>query len=150
MPDQKNSISTRKLALSQKLEHEDHIEGACRPTFYMSADLLAALESQCAIEGNKKRSPFLTELLNLLLISPTGQRLREQAKTHHRTLVNELESNLILFNEHLPTERIKELAEKSQRHPDQMLVRLVLLGLKIYERSLARMEADIESSQEIL
>ena len=148
MPDPKQITS--QLPLSRKLEQEDHIEVACRPTFYMSADLLAALESQCAIEGDKKRSPFLAELLNLLLISPLGQQLREQAKTHHRTLVNELESNLVLFNEHLPTERIKELAEKSQRHPDQMLVRLVLLGLKIYERSIARMEADIEASREIL
>jgi hypothetical protein len=148
MPDKKHSTS--KSLLSQKLEQEEQIEGACRPTFYMSADLLAVIESQCVIEGNKKRSPFLTELLNLLLISPTGQQLREQAKTHRRTLARELESNLILFNEHLPTERIKELAEKSQRHPDQMLVRLVLLGLKVYERSIAHMEADIEASKEIL
>lgn len=148
MPDQKQRTS--KSPLSQNRKQEDPIEGACRPTFYMSADLLTALEAQCAIEGDKKRSPFLTELLNLLLMSPTGEQLREQAKTHHRPLVKELESNLILFNEHLPTERIKELAEQSQRYPEQMLVRLVLLGLKIYERSIARLEADIEASQEIL
>jgi hypothetical protein len=148
MPDRKQRTS--QSPLSQNRKQEDPIEGACRPTFYMSADLLTELESQCAIEGDKKRSPFLTELLHLLLMSPAGQQLREQAKTYHRPLVSELESNLILFNEHLPTQRIKELAEKSQRHPDQMLVRLVLLGLKIYERSIARMEAEIEANREIL
>lgn len=148
MPVQKQTIDA--APPNQKLEHEDHVEGACRPTFYMHADLLAALEAQCAIEGDKKRSPFLAELLSLLLTSPMGQELREQAKVHRRTLVYELERNLILFNEHLPTERIKELAEQSQRHPDQMLVRLVLIGLKVYERSIARMETEIETSKELL
>lgn len=125
-------------------------EGGCRPTFYMSAELLAAIEAQCATEGSKKRSPFLAEIMELLLTSPTGQQLRESAQKHRRPLVHELEANLILFNEHIPTERIAELAEASQRHPDQMLVRLVLLGLRVYERAMARMEAEIEGGQELV
>jgi hypothetical protein len=133
----------------QPPEPEHHIEGACRPTFYMSADLLAALEAQCAVEGDKKRSPFLAELLTLLLMSPIGQQLREQSNAHQQPLVHELEQNLILFNSRLPTERIKELAEESQRQPDQMLVRLVLLGLQVYERSVARMKIDIETSEDL-
>ena len=140
---------TDKPQESQPLERDDAQEGACRPTFYMSTDLLAAIEAQCTIEGDKKRSPFLSELLSLLLLSPIGQHLRENAKKSRRSLVHELESNLILFNEHIPTERIVELAEASQRHPDQMLVRLVLLGLRVYERAIARMEAEIEGSKEI-
>jgi hypothetical protein len=114
----------------------------------MSADLLAAIEEQCAAEGDKKRSPFLAELLSLLLTSEIGKNLREQARAHRRSLAHELECNLILFSEHLPAERIRELATASQRHPDQMLIRLVLLGLRVYERAIARMEADIESSKE--
>jgi hypothetical protein len=125
---------------------EESSEGGCRPTFYMSTELLAAIEAQCASEGGKKRSPFLAEIMELLLTSPTGKALRESAQKHNRSLTSELEANLLLFNEHIPTERIAELAEASQRHPDQMLVRLVLLGLRVYERSLARMETEIEKS----
>ncbi|PSR19316.1 hypothetical protein C8255_02850 [filamentous cyanobacterium CCP3] len=110
----------------------------------MSTELMEAIEAQCAIEGNRKRSPFIAEILELLLTSEAGQILRESAQKHRRPLVHELEANLILFHEHVPTERIMELAEASQRNPDQMLVRLVLLGLRIYERAIALMEADIE------
>jgi hypothetical protein len=127
---------------------DEHPEGACRPTFYMSTDLLAAIEAQSVAE-DKKRSPFVAEVLEFLLTSPTGEQLRENAQKHRRSLVHELESNLVLFNEHIPTARIVELAEASQRHPDQMLVRLILLGLRVYERAIARMEADIQGSNEL-
>jgi len=116
----------------------------------MSSELLSAIEAQCDTEGNKKRSPFLAEIMELLLLSPMGEQLRASAKKHRRPLVHELEANLILFNEHLPTERIAELAEASQRNPDQMLVRLVLLGLRVYERAVARMESEIDGGQELV
>jgi hypothetical protein len=131
-----------------KSGQDEHPEGACRPTFYMSTELLAAIEAQCAVE-DKKRSPFVAEVLEFLLTSPIGEQLRENAQKHRRSLVHELESNLVLFDEHIPTARIVELAEASQRHPDQMLVRLILLGLRVYERAIARMEADIEGSNEL-
>jgi hypothetical protein len=115
----------------------------CRPTFYMSTELLAAIDAQCAQDGGKKRSPFLAELMELLLTSPMGEQLRENATKNKRSLAHELEANLVLFNEHIPTAEIAELAEASQRNPDQMLVRLVLLGLRVYRNSLARMEEDI-------
>lgn len=134
---------------SSKPDPDEPVEGGCRPTFYMSAELLAAIEEQCAVEGNKKRSPLVAELLDLLLTSPMGQQLRTNADKHRRNLVHELEANLILFNPHLPMERIQQLAEGSQRNADQMLVRLVLLGLRVYEQSLARLESDIEGSSEL-
>ena len=126
----------------------DASEGGCRPTFYMTAELLEAIEAQCAVEGNRKRSPFLAEIMELLLTSDVGQHLREGAQKHHRPLVHELEANLLLFNEHIPTERIVELAEASQRNPDQMLVRLILLGLRVYEKAVSRMEAEIDGGSE--
>ena len=135
--------------LSRTSGQDNASEVASRPTFYMNADLLEALEDQCAAEGNKKRSPFLSELLMVLLTSPMGQHLRENAQKHRRSLAHELECNLILFNEHIPTEEIEELAQASQRLPDQMLVRLALLGLRVYRRAVARMEADIEASREL-
>jgi hypothetical protein len=122
------------------------IDSGCRPTFYMSTELLAAIDAQCAQEGGKKRSPFLAELMELLLTSPMGEQMRENAAKHKRSLAHELEANLVLFNEHIPTAEIAELAEASQRNPDQMLVRLLLLGLRVYRNSLARMEEDISGS----
>ena len=134
----------------QNPEQNGPTDNACRPTFYMDAELLAAFEAQCKAEGDRKRSPFLSELLTLLLTSPTGQELRELAKQNRRGLAHELESQLILFNKSVPKERIAELAEASQRNPDQMLVRLLLLGLQVYERSIERMNEDIQNSQGIL
>ncbi|MBE9136941.1 hypothetical protein IQ254_06955 [Nodosilinea sp. LEGE 07088] len=136
-----------KSSVPQDKSPSDSSDVGCRPTFYMTAELLEALEAQCAVEGNRKRSPFLAEILELLLTSDVGQTLRESAQKHRRPLLHELEANLILFNEHIPTERIVELAEASQRNPDQMLVRLVLLGLRIYERAVSLMESDIEGRQ---
>lgn len=139
-----------KSPVPQDKSHSDASEGGCRPTFYMTADLLEAIEAQCAAEGNRKRSPFLAEIMELLLTSDMGQQLREGAQKHRRPLVHELEANLILFNEHIPTERIVELAEASQRNPDQMLVRLVLLGLRVYEKAISRMEAEIDGGPEVV
>jgi hypothetical protein len=129
-------------------ELEEQIEGVCRTTIFMTTNLLEAIDAQCAAE-DKKRSPFVAEILELVLMSSTGIGLCENAAKHERSLVNELRQNLLLFNDRMPTERIEELAEESQRYPDQMLLRLALIGLKIYERSMARMNAEIESANEI-
>ena len=139
-----------KSPVPQDKSPSDAPEGGCRPTFYMTAELLEAIEAQCAVEGNRKRSPFLAEIMELLLTSDVGQQLREGAQKHRRPLIHELEANLVLFNEHIPTERIVELAEASQRNPDQMLVRLVLLGLRVYEKAISRMEAEIEGGPEVV
>ena len=109
----------------------------------MSTELLAAIDAQRAQDRGKKRSPFLVELMELLPTGPIGERLRENAEKNRRSLAHELEANLILFNDHVPTAEVAELAEASQRNPDQMLVRLVLLGLRVYKNSIARMESVI-------
>lgn len=134
---------------SSKSKNSDASDGGTRPTFYMSTDLLAAIDAQCAEDG-KKRSPFLAELMELLLTSPMGEQLRANAEQNHRSLAHELEANLVLFNEHIPTAEIEELAEASQRNPDQMLVRLVLLGLRVYKNSIARMEAEIQDGNDLV
>ena len=132
----------------QRAKKGESADSGCRPTFYMSTELLAAIDAQCAQDGGKKRSPFLVELMELLLTSPIGEQLRENAEQNRRSLAHELEANLILFNDHVPTAEVAELAAASQRNPDQMLVRLVLLGLRVYKNSIARMEAEIEGSSE--
>lgn len=108
----------------------------CRPTFYMSAELLAAIDEQCAAEGNKKRSPLLSEILQVVLTSEMGQELRSQAATNQHSLAEELKRNLILFNPAIPLEQIRSLAASSHRHPDQMLIHLILLGLQTYQARL--------------
>jgi hypothetical protein len=132
----------------QKSKKGEAADSGCRPTFYMSAELLAAIDAQCAQDGGKKRSPFLAELMELLLTSPIGEQLRENAAKNRRSLAHELEANLVIFNDHIPTAEIAELAEASQRNPEQMLVRLVLLGLRVYKNSIARMEEEISGSTE--
>ncbi|MEO0769948.1 MAG: hypothetical protein AAFY72_11035 [Cyanobacteria bacterium J06649_4] len=139
----------------QKLKRGESDDGkptdsGCRPTFYMSTELLAAIDAQCAQDGGKKRSPFLAELMELLLTGPMGEQLRENAAKNRRSLARELEANLVLFNEHIPTAEIEELAEASQRNPDQMLVRLVLLGLRVYRNSIAVMEAEIQDGNALI
>ena len=124
-------------------------DGGCRPTFYMSTELLAAIDAQCEQDG-KKRSPFLAELMELLLTSPMGEQLRINAEQNRRSLAHELEANLVLYSEHIPTAEIEELAAASQRNPDQMLVRLILLGLRVYRNSIARMEAEIQDGNDLV
>jgi hypothetical protein len=129
-------------------ESVEQIDGVCRTTLFMTTNLLEAIDAQCAVE-DKKRSPFVAEILELILMSPTGIGLCENAAKNERSLVNELRQNLLLFNDRMPTEMIQQLADESQRYPDQMLLRLALIGLKIYERSMARMNAEIEAANEI-
>lgn len=133
----------------KKSKRGEPSDGGCRPTFYMSTELLAAIDEQCAQDG-KKRSPFLAELMEQLLTSPEGKQLRANAEQNRRSLAHELEANLVLFNEHVPTAEIEELAEASQRNPDQMLVRLLLLGLRVYRNSVARMEAEIQDGNDLV
>jgi hypothetical protein len=144
MVDQENR--TRKKP-SQPAQPEDSADAASRPTFYMSTEIVEAIEAQAEAEG-MKRSPFVAELLEFLLLSPTGIQLRESAQKRRRRLMHELEFNLTLFNEYIPTQKIVELAKASQRDPDQMLVYIVLMGLRVYERSLSRIDAEIEASSE--
>lgn len=107
---------------------------SCRPTFYMTTELLTAIDEQCATEGNKKRSPLLSEILQVALTSEIGQSLRVQALENQHSLAEELKRNLILFNPAIPIEQIRSLAAQSQRHPDQMVIHLILLGLHTYQQ----------------
>lgn len=103
-----------------------------RPTFYMNNQLLKAIE-QVAEQEHASRSSFIASLLNFLLLSPLGQQLKENARLSNRTLVQELEQSLSLFQEQLPLADISQMAAASQRSPTQMLMYLVLLGLQSYQ-----------------
>jgi len=104
-----------------------------RPTFYMSQALLQAIEAQAQGEY-ASRSGFVSGLLGFLLLSPLGQQIQENARRNNRTLTQELEQSLSLFQEELPIGEIQKLAASSQRSLVQMLTYLTLLGLQSYRQ----------------
>lgn len=103
-----------------------------RPTFYMSQALLQAIEAQ-AQEEYASRSGLVSGLLSFLLLSPMGQQIRANARQNRRSLAQELEQSLNLFQEQLPVSEIQDLANLSQRSLTQMLTYLTLLGLQNYQ-----------------
>jgi hypothetical protein len=106
----------------------------------MTTNLLESIDARCAAE-DKERSLFVAEILELVLMSQTGTGLCKSAAQHERSLVNELEENLPLFNSRIPNDTIdsiKDLAEASRRSLDEMLIHVILMGLKVYERSINR------------
>jgi hypothetical protein len=125
-------------------ESVEQIDGACRLTIGMTTNLLEAIDARCAVE-DKKRSLLISEILELILMSQTSVGLHENAAKHERSLVDELEQNLLLFKSEMPIDAIEELAEASQRSLDQMLIQVILMGLKVYQRSTIGIHAEIAS-----
>jgi hypothetical protein len=98
----------------------------------MSEELLREIEVQAQRE-HASRSSFVANILAFLLSSPIGQQLLQNASLSRRTLVQELEQSLTLFQQQLPLQQINQLAMASQRSQAQMLTYLVLLGLQAYQ-----------------
>jgi len=82
----------------------------------MSNELLRAIPYP-AEQEHASRSGFVTGLLGFLLLSRIGQQLQENASRNNRTLAQELEQSLGIFQEQLPVEQINQLAIASQRSP---------------------------------
>jgi len=104
----------------------------CRPSFYMPEELLKTIEAQSKRERSS-RSSFVTNLLVFLLLSPIGQQLQKNASLNRRTIAQELEQSLVLFQQQLPLNQINQLAAATQRSQAQMMTYLVLLGLQAYQ-----------------
>ena len=120
-----------------------------RPTFYLPPKLDDELAEEARASKTSK-SGIVSELLYLLFMTPQGRRLRHSAKRNNATLAEEVEKYLVPFQEDFPTERISELAKLSYRTPTQMLVYLVLIGLRVYEKNLVRLEEEINKSKDNL
>ncbi len=104
-----------------------------RTTIYLEEEIKSFIEEQARHERNSN-SGFISDIMSVLLHGAVGQQLVQNARKQGRTLAQEIERNLILFADRVPTERIIELAEASDRTPDVMLVRLVLRGLEGYQQ----------------
>ncbi|MDZ4876119.1 MAG: hypothetical protein CLLPBCKN_005539 [Chroococcidiopsis cubana SAG 39.79] len=104
----------------------------CRPSFYMPEELLKTIETQSQRE-HSSRSGFVTNLLFFLLLSPIGKQLQKNASLNRRTIAQELEQSLVLFQQQLPLHQINQLAAATQRSQAQMMTYLVLLGLQAYQ-----------------
>lgn len=98
----------------------------------MSEELLKAIEAQSQRE-HSSRSGFVTNLLVFLLLSPLGKQLQKNASLNRRTIAQELEESLVLFQQQLPIHQINQLAAITQRSQAQMMTYLVLLGLQAYQ-----------------
>ncbi|MBE9016797.1 hypothetical protein IQ272_11755 [Chroococcidiopsidales cyanobacterium LEGE 13417] len=98
----------------------------------MPEELLKTIETQSQRE-HSSRSGFVTNLLFFLLLSPIGKQLQKNASLNHRTIAQELEQSLVLFQQQLPLHQINQLAAATQRSQAQMMTYLVLLGLQAYQ-----------------
>lgn len=77
---------------------------------------------------------MIADLTKALLSEPLIGQLQEKAAQNRRTLGQEVERNLILFREQIPLTEITDLAKATQRSPDEMLIRLILVGLEVYKQ----------------
>ena len=98
----------------------------------MPEELLKIIEAQSQRECSS-RSGFVTNLLVFLLLSPIGQQLQKNASLNRRTIAQELEETLVLFQQQLPLHQINQLAAVTQRSQAQMMTYLILLGLQAYQ-----------------
>lgn len=122
--------SPKSQNLGEKAQQPEN--ATSRPTFYMNNQLLNAIE-QAAQQEHASRSSFVASLMSFLLLSSLGQQLQENARRSNRTLAQELEQSLNLFQEQLPLGDINQMATASQRSLPQMLTYLVLIGLQSYQ-----------------
>lgn len=67
----------------------------------------------------------LAELLQVILISPIGQKLQKSADINQISLAVELERNLNFFKEEIPIKALADLAKRSGKTPEQVLVELI-------------------------
>ncbi len=88
--------------------------------------------TQLAEASGRTPSQIMAELVRTLLGSSLSQKIQDSAERNRRSFAQEVEQNLILFREHIPQQEIIKLAEDTQRRPDDMIIRLVLIGLEYY------------------
>lgn len=136
----------------------------------MRHELAIEVEEAAAAEG-VSMARLISDVLGLVLLTPTGKKLVTQARENNRTIREELQLALDALDapseeilqiaaeshrspmemlsyllEELSIETIRQLAKNSQRTPIEMVAHLTRLGLRVYQRTLERMDAAIEET----
>lgn len=95
-----------------------------RSAIYLRPELDSAFSTQVEAEQVSK-SGFIADLLQLLLLTPSGKRLTENAAAHQQALVQELERSLILFVDQFPVlgQKLQENADGDRQSLAQELIR---------------------------
>ncbi len=107
----------------------------------MTEELLSAIEARTTPERNS-RSGVVSDLLQVLLLSPAGKVLQERADSNRRTLAQELEAllaqeleaYLTIPESQLEMEELNRLAESTNRTSAAMLAYLAKVGMRTYKR----------------
>lgn len=153
-------------------EGEDEILVA-RPSIYMSRELEMGVE-KIAARDEVSKSRIISDVLELLILSPIGQILCERAKLNQQTLAQVLEEALTKSEEplseeitmlvhgshaqsatqmltylmqELPSAEIVQYAKNSRRPPLDMLIYLSEIGLRFYKQRVAQLDQIMEENQ---
>jgi len=116
------------------------VAGMTRITVPLPEAVLNQLDEQVRRDATNKAA-FCSNLIELILTSEGGKILQEASARKDTPLLATLSDYLSLMA-NVPTEEIEQLGLNSQRHLDQMLVYLLLVGLKVYKKRLEREELD--------
>lgn len=110
-----------------------------RSAIYLSFELSSAIEARAEAERDSK-SGLIADLLQLLLLTPSGKQLVANAEAHQQTLAQELERSLILFEDQFPVlgQKLQENAERDRQTLAQELIR----NLRVIEDQLPIEEID--------
>lgn len=103
-----------------------------RVSIPLEVSTLEAIDAR-ALHEYSNRSALIAQLMQVLLDSPHAPGLAHRADQQGLTLAESLQSSLAMLDK-LDFDKISLYAEQSQRNPDQMLIYLVILGLRVYER----------------
>ena len=130
-------VKLQELAKANKVSLAIELKRSIGLVEEMPTDLVADMASKLG----KSSDQIIAELLRAIANPPLGEKLMESAAYNKRTLAQEVEKNLIIFKDRIPYEEILQLAQASQRTPDDMISRLALIGLETYkQRNLANSE----------
>jgi|GEM_PF-6581323 len=116
-----------------------------RTSLYIEPSMSTELEMQVRQDKHNTNS-WINNLLQVLLTSEGGRNLRSFAREEDRTFLELLRDLTNLLDKKVPLNRISKLADKSQRNIIQMMIYLMLLGLKQYESGTVEPLIDEEKS----
>lgn len=144
-----------------------------RPSIYMSRQLEMAIE-EIAVRDESSKSRIISDVMELLILSPIGQKLCERAKLNRQTLAQMLEETLteseeplseevamLVHGSHkqnavqmltylmqeLPSAEIIQYAKNSRRPPLDMLIYLSEIGLRFYKQKVAQLDQMMEENR---